>query len=280
MNRRNTILVGLGALELLIAGAAFFIAGMAEDWIALPCAAVVYSQPCLVGIWIAFGERTLPWRAVAAAAVLTCLTHCLYGVSFMTTQAIFILSPGIVLVLGLLLLGRAFGLRFYDSSSHTLAASPRFQFSLRHMLEWTAAVAVLCSLATVLPSGLRTEMHTFVLNEATMLCVIHGFAGGICLALLGVVLGMRRWRLGLAWLVPLVLLVAGLVGAVTPAGILGMGTFAVCFMLWLGLCFFSLRHFRYRYGRPPHPAAPPVADEKPGQCPFQEPSDPACEVTP
>lgn len=276
MNRRNVILAGLGVLELLVAGLAFFISGMAVPaWIALPCAAVLYAQPYLVGIWIAFGERTLPWRAVAVAAVLTCLTHCMHDVSSMTTQAIFGLSPGIVLILGLLLLGRAFGLRFYDSSSHTLAASPRFQFSLRHMLEWTAAVAVLCSLATVLPPGSRTEIHAIVLNEATMLCVIHGFTGGVCLALLGVVLGMRRPRLGLAWLVPPVLLVAGLVGAVTPAGILGMGAFAVCFMVWMSICFFSLRHFGYRYGRPHMPTASPFANDESGDNPFQELPDSA-----
>ena len=277
MNQRNVILVGLGVLELLVATVALVMVDKGKSILVdYTCAAIMYAQPYLVAIWIAFGERTLPWRLVAVAVCLTCLSHCVDGFFI---EAIAALGPGIAFVLGPLLLARTFGLRFYDASEAVAQDNPpRFQFSLRRMLEWTAAIAVLCSLAAIVSPELHKELHSVVTEEPLMLAVLHALLGGMSLVLVAIVLGMRRPWLGVALLVVPELFFAYVLYQMAGAEFPEMIVFVVSYPLWLALCLLPLRLFGYRYGRPPHPAAPPVADEEPGNCPLQEPSDSACEV--
>ena len=275
MNRRNVILVSLGALELLVAAVAFVILGWTEsEWTSLVCAAVFYAQPYLLGIWIAFGQRTLPWRMVAVAITSTCLTHCL--VPYMAPWFIAVLSPGIPVILGVLLLARILGPRFYDSSTTTPPDdSPKFQFSLCRMLEWTAAVAALCSMAAIAPPDVYDELDSFVTGEPLILVAIHGLLGGISLAFVAAILGMRCPWLGVGVLGAAGLLAAYLLHRVLGAEPSEMFLFIVCFMLWLTLCLVPVRLFGYRYGRRRLATAPPFACDEPGECPFQEPSDSA-----
>ncbi len=277
MNRRNVILTILGALELLVGGVAIVILEWTDsEWTSLFCAAVFYAQPYLLGIWIAFGHRTLPWRMIAVAVAFTCLTHCLKNVLYMAPEFIAVLSPGIPVVLGVLLLARILGLRFYDSSTTTPPDdSPKFQFSLRRMLEWTAAVAVLCSMAAIAPPDVYRELRSFATEEPLMLVTIHALLGGISLAFVAAVLGMRRLWLGIG--VPGVagLLVAYLLHRVTGAVPSEMFLFIACYMFWLTLCLVPVRLFGYRYGRRRLVATSPFASDEPGECPFQEPPDSA-----
>ena len=278
MNRRNVILVGLGVLELLVAAAAYVCEESLDAyWIRIACDSIVSAQPYLVAIWIAFGERTLPWRLVTVAACLVCLDHCPESAIVITSDAIAVYSPGIVPVLGPLLLARTLGLGFYDAST-TMPSnnSTSFQFSLRRMLEWTAAIAVLCSLgAMVSPVILRILSEVFA-SSGLLLCLFHGQLAATVLACVIAVLAVRRVWLGLAFVVPFGLFLAYLLHQPQYCTAWKAIEFSACLMTWITFCLLPVRHFGYRYGRPPRLAA----DAEPGNCPFQEPSDPACEVAP
>ena len=282
MNRRNVILTILGALELLVGGVALVILEWTDsEWTSLVCGSIFYAQPYLVGVWIAFGQRTLPWRMVAVAVTSTCLAHCVKNVSYMAPEFIAVLSPGIPVVLGALLLARVLGLRFYDSSTTTPPDdSPKFQFSLRRMLEWTAAVAVLCSMAAIAPPDVYSELRSFATEEPLMLVTIHALLGGISLAFVAVVLGMRRLWLGIGVLGVAGLLVAYLLCRVSGAEPSEMFVFVGSYMFWLTLCFVPVRLFGYRYGRRRLVATSPFASDEPGQDPFQEPPDSVSEAAP
>ena len=250
MNRRDVILVGLGVFELLVA-AAVYVAddSVGADWISLAFAAILFAQPHLVAVWIAFGERTLLWRLVAVVACLACLSR--LAAVFPVT----LVTSGIAPVLGALLLARLLGLRFYDVAVVPQGdSSPRLQFSLSRMLEWTAAVAVLCSMAAITPPDIYRELYSLVTDEPLFGVALHGLLGGVSLAFVAAVLGMRRPWLALGVLGAVGLLAAYLLHRVLGTELSEMFVFIACFMFWLTLCLAPVRLFGYRYGRRPRPA--------------------------
>ncbi len=268
MNPRNVILVSLGVLELLAATAAViaFEDGLPWKWAIFPVIAVIYVQPYLIGIWVAFGERTLPWRLVAVAAGLTGLSQYANYAPIWMTLVVLVSIPGISLVLGLLLLARAFGLNFYDSLTRIDSQqAPAFQYSIRHMLEWTAAIAVLCSLAAMAPPELPGSLYEAFVDDGVQLCSHHGLLAATSLACVIVVLAMHRVWLGLAFLVPSGLLLAYLFHQPLRSAGWEIVVLSGCLMAWITFCLLPVRLFGYRYGWRPRAAG--------NECPFQEPPD-------
>ena len=268
MNPRNVILVALGVLELLAATAAVIALEdwLPSEWAIFPVIAVIYAQPYLVGVWIAFGERSLPWRLVAVAACLTGLSQCVNDAPIWIGLVVIVSIPGIPLVLGLLLLARVFGLSFYDSLARIDSQkTPAFQYSIRHMLEWTAAIAVLCSLAAMASPELPRSLYGTFVDHGLHWCSLHGLLVTISLACVIVVLAMRRVWLGLALLVPSGLFLAYLLHQPLNSTAWQMIVFSGCLMAWITFCLVPVRLFGYRYGRRPRAAS--------NECPFQEPPD-------
>lgn len=258
MNPRNVILVALGVLELLAVAVAIIAIDdwLSSEWMILPVITILYAQPYLVGIWIAFGERSLLWRLVVVAACMTGLSVYVNDAFFRIVVVVIVSIPGIPLVLVLLLLARAFGLRFYDSFARTNSQNAaKFQYSIRHMFEWTAAIAVLCSLAAVTPPAIPRSLYQAFVDDGLQLCLLHAQLVTTSLACVIVVLAMRRVWLGLALLVPSGLVLAYLLHQPLGGAAWQIIVFSACLMAWIIFCLVPIRLFGYRYGRRPRAAS-------------------------
>lgn len=272
-SRRAAILWVLAVGQFLIAAVAFATAfRMPNEWFLYVCFGLHYSQPYLAGVWIASGRRSLPWRFVVVAALLTSLSF-LPGMSTPSLQeSIVVLSPGIIAALVLMLAARTLGLRVY----HEVAERPRedsrwLQFSLRSAFEWTAATAMVCSLAALAGPRVSSAFQG-ISGKIPVILIVHVPFAAVCVAELMVLLGMRRPWIGLLILFPIALAVGGLIGWVTEAleVILVVMTWLV---LWFAICFTPLRLFGYRFGRHSRKDLDPDPLGEPPECPFQEPPD-------
>ncbi len=272
-SRRTVILWTLAAGQLLVAAVAYIAIGrMPGEWLVYVCGGLVYGQPYLAGVWIASGHRSLPWRFVLVAALLTGLLFLPQGLGPGLPEAIVALSPGIIAVLVFLLPARVFNVNVYDELAERPAShSHRLQFSLRSALEWTAATAILCSLAALAGPRFSSALRNLG-GEITMILAIHIPFAAACVAALVIVLVMRRPWIGLTILFPVVLAVTGLIGWVAE-NLEGFLTLAMCLMIWFAVCFTPLRLLGYRFGRPPKRDVNPDPVGEPQECPFQEPPD-------
>lgn len=251
MNRRTVILWTLGVGQLLIWAIALRLAETAiREGFAAPCMAIVYGQFYLTGVWIAAAKRSIRWRLVVVAACLTRLTW-VQGEGFTDMSGLtLVLGPGIVATLLPLLLACAFGLRFHDQEPETQPSNPvRFQFSLRSILEWTAVVAILFSLAAIVHPDVMVELRRLGLEDAAMLPLIHGPFAAICLAEMAAILSMRRPWIGLALLLPVGLAVGSWLGWMFGDDTAEVPALVVCLMLWFAISFLPLRLLGYRFGR-------------------------------
>ncbi len=250
MNRRTVILWGLGAGQLLSAAIALALMETSSGgWIDTFLAAIMYGQFYLAGVWIAAGQRSIRWRLVAVAVCLTSLTWCPREAVPVVQQAIAYLGPGIVMALLPLLLARALGRRFYELGSATPSSNvPRFQFTLRSILESTAAVAVLFSLASLVHPGVIAAWTGIGLKEATFLLLIHLTFAAICLGEMIAIMATQRPWLGIALFLPAGIAIGGCFGWMMEdvAEILSL---VVCLMLWFAIAFVPLRLLGYRFGR-------------------------------
>jgi hypothetical protein len=272
-SRRTVILWTLAVGQLLIAAVAYIaIDRMPGEWVVYLCGGLVYGQPYLASVWIASGHRSLPWRFVLVAALLTGLLFLPQGLGPGLPEAIVALSPGIVAVLAFLLPARAFNLNVYNELTERPATRSHWlQFSLRSALEWTAATAVFCSLAVLAGPKVSNALRN-IGGEISMIFAIHIPFAAACVAVLVIVLVMGRPWIGLTILFPVVLAVAGLIGWITEE-LEGFLTLAMSLMIWFAVCFAPLRLFGYRFGRPPKLDVNPDPVDEPQECPFQEPPD-------
>jgi hypothetical protein len=244
MNRRMLILWGLGAGQLFVAAIAVVsIEHLSNDWLLYLCIGIVFGQSYLAGVWIACGHRSMPWRLLGVAGLLVGLTWIpAWQLSAMLTD----LSPATIVVLAFLLPLRVIGFRVCDGiGERKLNDSRRLQFSLRSILEWTAASAMFCSLAALVQPQTVTEIWALGWDR---LLLIHCPFAGTCVAELAIILGMRRPWIGFTVLVPIVVAIAGLIGWAQDEleGFLSISFFL---MLWFAVSFVPLRLLGYRFGR-------------------------------
>jgi hypothetical protein len=161
-NRATWNVAGLVVAHVLLHAAALsvILEGMRTTLTWSPSAVTMYalfwlgpSQGILLGVWVALGGGRLLWRAI-----LTTLAAILYAWCFSSVQGIwqqewlihFLAAVG--LSGAVLLLARWAGLQLLRCS-HTRAASGPFQYSIRDMLAWTTAVAVVLGAWRCLPAA-------------------------------------------------------------------------------------------------------------------------------
>lgn len=272
-SHRTVILWTLAVGQFLIAAVAFAATfRMPSEWLVYLCFGLHYSQPYLAGVWIASGRRSLPWRFVVVAALLTSLSF-LPGMSTPSLQeSIVVLSPGIIAVLVLMLAARTLGLRVY----HEVAECPRkdsrwLQFSLRSAFEWTAATAMVCSLAALAGPRVSSAFQG-ISGKIPVILLVHVPFAAVCVAELTVLLGMRRSWIGLLIHFPIALAVGGVIGWVTEA-LEALLIVSTCLVLWFTICFTPLRLFGYRFGRQPRMDLKFDPANGSEECSFQEPPD-------
>ncbi|MHC4177864.1 MAG: hypothetical protein ACYSWU_10175 [Planctomycetota bacterium] len=142
--------------------------------------ALSFAQGSLLGIWVVLGGKGGPWR-LASAVVVTAALFALVEVGGTWLEAM--IGGGLAIVMWLslvlqqtiatslpLLILRLLGLKLVEASWETpgLGAS-KLQFSLRALLGWTAAMAVLLSAIHYLPRRYFNDVLMYPWQQATWL---------------------------------------------------------------------------------------------------------------
>jgi len=127
------------------------------EWLGIAIFAAVLGQASMLALWAALGGRPGPWRMTAAIGALAALAGGLYtrraldGIGFLGYVALTQLAVASVLLTA----GRLWGLELRDAAAQNDATAelgrPWFQFPIRAIMSWTAAVAVLLAVFHYLP---------------------------------------------------------------------------------------------------------------------------------
>jgi hypothetical protein len=153
------------------------------------------SQGSLLGIWAALGGRATPWRLVGAVVGLVAWMRTLdatFPDSDVQLWAWILLSQTIATSLPLLA-SRFWGVAVARwSANDAISQRHRLQFSIRALLEWTAALAVMLGTFQMTSEGFRRWLADE--NVILMLLRIIGPNALIALAALWITLG-TRWTL-------------------------------------------------------------------------------------
>ncbi|MGA2031647.1 MAG: hypothetical protein ABSG68_05285 [Thermoguttaceae bacterium] len=215
-------------------------------------AAVALAQGTLLAVWAALSGKRTAWRfggAVVLAACATLLLQRAYSFRpqewgyFVTAQLIGTSIPLMLLrLLGL-------GMSVAPVGAQLPAEAPdrrafRVQFSLRALLEWTTALAVLCSMIRIMPEEFR---HAFVSPDGAWLAGLFGLAGGLAASVLWVALG-TRWlaaRLIVAVCATAVVGLYGLYGRVGPHGSTWL-VLTAAYVIWTLISLYPFRLLGYR----------------------------------
>ena len=123
------------------------------DIVQMLAISVPFAQGSLLGIWAAMGGRPGPWRLVAAALALVGAAKVTEAITSdgEVVLCFFLLAQLFSTSLPLFLL-RFLGLDLIRPRDDVrVAQAPTLQFSLRSLLEWTTAVAVLLGTLPMLP---------------------------------------------------------------------------------------------------------------------------------
>jgi hypothetical protein len=200
------------------------------------------SQGILLGVWVAFGGGKCLWRVIPTALAAILYAWCVSNVNGRWQQEWLMFA---VVALGLsaavLLLARCAGLQLTKCSDAKATFSP-FQFYIRDIMAWTAAVAVVMSAWRCLPTAafgfLRQSIPAVAFIAYPLVAVVSMF-----------VALRRRWLVtGLVLLPITVILGAKLMYNVTRSPyplsyfIFMLGSLAV----WLTASFLLLRFAGYR----------------------------------
>jgi hypothetical protein len=186
------------------------------DWVFVLMLSMASSHGSLLGLWAALGGKATPWRFAAAfVAVVACIW--MLGDSDLAFW-VFVLLVQMVAMSGLLLLGRLLGLELADDlcrgrAEASAAEGPWVQYSLRALLSWTAACAVLLGAAHYLPKWPGPGLFVFL--PATAAAALFGSSVATGVGTLWMSLG-ARWP------------AARIVG-------LGLAVAAGVTILWLGI---------------------------------------------
>lgn len=152
---------------------------------------LMVSQGSLLGIWAALGGPPTPWRFVAVVVGSVLLIWAL-DTAFPQRDAeiwgYFILVQLIATSLPLIAL-RFRGLGLTLPGDDLPGEKQRLQFSLRSLLEWTTAVAVLLGMLQMTPENFREPFTTW--DGLAAMCGIFGADALLALATLWIALGAR-----------------------------------------------------------------------------------------
>ena len=166
----------------------------APDWVDLLMFSVAPSQGSLLGLWAALGGKATPWRLVAGfAAAVACIWA--LGDSDLAFWACVLLVQ-MVAMGALLLVARLLGLELaddfrHDSAGESTAEGQWVQYSVRSLLSWTAACAVLMSTFHYLPKEPLGEFF----QDAAIGAAIVVSSLAVAVGALWVTLG-SRWPAG------------------------------------------------------------------------------------
>jgi hypothetical protein len=143
--------------------------------------ALAVSQAAVVALWIALGRRGTPWRVALAAVATALYLWCLIG----TVIWVILTIQEMGLIVALLLCARLTGLELTRLGQQS-APSPRFQFSVRDVLAWTTALAVV-----LIAGKCRLTQHSYLIDYYGMrhYLVTLGALALIAVAFIWVALG-------------------------------------------------------------------------------------------
>ena len=213
MKPRRWILFGsLVAYVVLGEAVTVWVDPVGPDLIEVMACAVAPSHGSLLAVWAALGGRATPWRLVIALitavlwiwVTLWCDTH--YAIRLVCIGTIQMVASSV-----LLMTARLFGAELVGTLDDDVVLAvevdrPWVQFSLRSILSWTAAVAVLLSTLHYFP---RESLRIPAENGMLILGTFVG--GGVLIALgaLWIALG-ARWPVVRWFVLGLTAVVAGI----------------------------------------------------------------------
>jgi hypothetical protein len=169
---------------------------------------VVCLQGSLLGIWAALAGRPAPWRFTALLVLLVLFTRLLRTISpgYATFWGAVVLAQMIGTAVPFFLM-RFLGLEVVEQIPDiSTPVKYRAQFSIRSLLEWTAAVAILLSALPMMPKDFQelfmADRRLFILGlfatDALLglpaiwiaLGTRRALLRGLVLALMGLILGV------------------------------------------------------------------------------------------
>ena len=205
-NRRVGFLLAAHA-GAAVAGIAMVAPRPSSHFIEAVAAALALSQGCLLGTWAAFAGRPTPWRLAGTTVALVVGSIILHpnphgrgDPSYAFIVLVQVLGTSVPL-LAARFVGLEVARSLPDGSAPTVY---RFQFSLRAMLEWTAAAAILLGMVPLLSDEfrdlfLRGDWQTNnwkAVNWPTL--GLFAIDGLVAMAALWVTLGVQRTAVRLA----------------------------------------------------------------------------------
>jgi len=154
--RRRWILIGVVVGLVVAAEVLLPLTGwpdpLSYGWCNVGYIGILHSHGCLLGLWASLGGKVTPWRLVTAVVGVAALTWVFYETEYhygvRDANWIFFTFLQVCLVSLVLWVARLLGVELND----TLAAEPTeaavqqrpwIQFSIRSLLAWTAATALL-----------------------------------------------------------------------------------------------------------------------------------------
>lgn len=253
--KRRWLLIGLVVAANVLAALVFALyepMGGPETWTYYALAGMQPSHGSLLGFWAALGGKATPWRLVVAVVGVTAWVSVLekfdagHGDDAAIWGTVLLMQMGLVSVL--LMVARFLGVELTD----TLASEPAqtsepagqwVQFTLRALLSWTTALALLLGSLHYLPKPPLREIADNIAVLAAILC------GGALIAL-----GAIWITLGARW-APARYVVLGLSGGVGiglmyavlgPGETLVLSVFCVAETVWLVGSLWLVRLAGYR----------------------------------
>lgn len=204
---------------------------------------VALSQGSLLAIWAVCGGRPTPWRVVAAIVGIVVWIWVLgepawveqdpwwsWSWSLLWGYCVCLLLCQMVPVTGLLLLARLVGVGVtHGSHSGTTTSRPRLQFSIRSLLEWTTALAMLLGTFHYIPEDFFISISSLPPWRVLSIIAIVGSGVLIAPAALWTALGTR---LPLARYCTLLVAVAAAVATMTL--VLGEDEFGYSLVFGIG----------------------------------------------
>jgi len=270
-----TVLVDLVVLSVLL-----YDEGFPRYW-PHPAALLLYSLPLsqvsLVALWTGFGGKSLPWRVMGLVVTIVSWSS-VFGIvgeageplwSAETFRSVFsVLFLGqTVAILVLLWIARIRGLKLVpvadavDAMEQTVHQRALFQYSLRDLLSWTTAIAVVLGL---LQFGVANHAILSVLTDEWWLTVASFLPrAALALVALWAVLGTRR-----PWVRVLVAVLTTLAATVAENALafdhpFDAAAFCLLQLFWLVASLWVVRIAGYRVVRQARaaPVGAPVSQE-------------------
>jgi hypothetical protein len=166
------------------------------EWLGIAIFAAVLGQASMLALWAGLGGRPGPWRMTAAIVALGALAGALWSrrdtdeIGFFLFFGYLALTQLLVMSV-LLTAGRLWGLELRDVAANDGAAAelgrPWFQFPIRAIMSWTAAVAVLLAVSHYLPLDPFQE----IIGDWTVSLAIFTSSALVALGAFWIALGAR-----------------------------------------------------------------------------------------